>query len=58
MVTATRTDVYARVTSHIIEEVERGVRPWLKPWNADNAAGRTTHPLRHMNTSGCRCKSL
>ena len=23
------------------------VRPWLKPWNADHAAGRITRPLRH-----------
>lgn len=45
--TTTRTDVYSRVTSHIIEELERGVRPWLKPWNAENAAGRITRPLRH-----------
>ena len=45
--TTTRTDVYTRVTSHIIEELERGVRPWLKPWNAENAAGRITRPLRH-----------
>lgn len=49
MATATtpRTDVYTRVTSHIVEELERGVRPWLKPWNAENAAGRITRPLRH-----------
>jgi antirestriction protein ArdC len=23
------------------------VRPWVKPWNADHAAGRITRPLRH-----------
>lgn len=45
--TTTRTDVYTRVTSHIVAELERGVRPWLKPWNAENAAGRITRPLRH-----------
>jgi antirestriction protein ArdC len=28
-----RTDVYTRVTSKIVEELERGVRPWLKPWS-------------------------
>ena len=28
-------------------ELERGVRPWLKPWNAEHAAGRITRPLRH-----------
>ena len=45
--TTTRSDVYSRVTSHIIEELERGTRPWLKPWNAEHAAGRITRPLRH-----------
>jgi antirestriction protein ArdC len=43
----TRIDVYTRVTSGIIEQLERGVRPWLKPWNAEYAAGRITRPLRH-----------
>ncbi|MBX3442138.1 MAG: DUF1738 domain-containing protein [Planctomyces sp.] len=45
--TTTRVDIYTRVTSHIVAELERGVRPWLKPWNAENAAGRITRPLRH-----------
>jgi antirestriction protein ArdC len=45
--TATRTDIYARVTSKIIEDLEQGVRPWMKPWNAEYAAGRITRPLRH-----------
>ena len=45
--TKTRTDVYTRVTSKIVEELERGTRPWLKPWNAEHAAGRITRPLRH-----------
>ena len=45
--TAARVDVYTRVTTRIIEELERGVRPWLKPWNAEHAAGRITRPLRH-----------
>jgi antirestriction protein ArdC len=41
-----RTDVYTRVTNAILAELERGVRPWLKPWNAEHAAGRITRPLR------------
>ena len=45
--TTPRIDVYTRVTSRIIDDLERGVRPWLKPWNAENAAGRITRPLRH-----------
>jgi antirestriction protein ArdC len=42
-----RADVYARITDRIVTELERGVRPWVKPWNAANAAGRITRPLRH-----------
>jgi antirestriction protein ArdC len=44
--TATRVDVYSRVTAKIIADLERGVRPWFKPWNAEHAAGRITRPLR------------
>jgi antirestriction protein ArdC len=29
-----------------VAELERGVRPWFKPWNAEHAAGRITRPLR------------
>ena len=42
-----RPDVYSRITDKIIADLEQGVRPWLKPWNADHAAGRITRPLRH-----------
>jgi antirestriction protein ArdC len=45
--TTPRVDVYTRVTNQIVEQLERGVRPWFKPWNAENAAGRITRPLRH-----------
>jgi antirestriction protein ArdC len=40
-------DVYERITGKIVAELERGVRPWFKPWNAEHAAGRITRPLRH-----------
>ncbi|MFH0297869.1 zincin-like metallopeptidase domain-containing protein [Bradyrhizobium sp. 31Argb] len=39
-----RADIYARITDRIVADLERGVRPWIKPWNA---AGRITRPLRH-----------
>ena len=39
-------DVYERITAKIVAELEQGVRPWLKPWNAEHAAGRITRPLR------------
>lgn len=41
------TDVYRQVTQKIIASLEQGVRPWLKPWNAEHAAGKITRPLRH-----------
>ena len=41
-----RADVYAKVTSRIIADLEQGVRPWLKPWSAGNAEGRIVRPLR------------
>ena len=42
----TRTDLYSRVTQAMIADLQRGVRPWLKPWNAEHAAGPITRPLR------------
>ncbi|TCO69372.1 ArdC family protein [Chromatocurvus halotolerans] len=40
-------DVYTRITDKIIASLEQGVRPWMKPWNAEHAAGRIEKPLRH-----------
>jgi len=40
-------DVYARITATIVAALEDGVRPWIRPWNAEHAAGRITRPLRH-----------
>ena len=39
-------DVYQKVTDIIVGQLEKGVRPWFQPWNADHAAGRITKPLR------------
>src|SRR5262245_55450100 len=39
-------DAYERVTAKIVTSLEQGVRPWLKPWNAESAAGRISRPLR------------
>jgi antirestriction protein ArdC len=47
MNTTDRKDVYTRITSQIVESLEKGVRPWIRPWNAEHAAGRITRPLRH-----------
>ncbi len=44
---AKRADIYNKITDRIIEELAEGVRPWMKPWSADNTEGRITRPLRH-----------
>ncbi|HTV30534.1 MAG TPA: ArdC-like ssDNA-binding domain-containing protein, partial [Xanthobacteraceae bacterium] len=40
-------DVYTRITNRIIEDLECGVRPWLKPWTVRPARGHVARPLRH-----------
>jgi antirestriction protein ArdC len=42
-----RQDIYTRITDKIVASLEAGVRPWIKPWSGENAAGRITRPLRH-----------
>lgn len=42
-----RPDLYARVTNAILADLERGVRPWTKPWSAEHLAGQISRPLRH-----------
>ncbi|RWX58619.1 DUF1738 domain-containing protein, partial [Mesorhizobium sp. M4B.F.Ca.ET.089.01.1.1] len=29
---STRVDIYAKITDRIVAELEKGVRPWVKPW--------------------------
>ena len=41
-----KTDLYQSVTDQIVSSLEQGVRPWMKPWSAEHAAGRITRPLR------------
>lgn len=41
-----KTDIYQKITDQIVSELEKGVRPWLKPWNVEHTAGRITRPLR------------
>lgn len=40
-------DIYTRITNQIVSHLEKGVSPWVRPWNAEHAAGRITRPLRH-----------
>ena len=46
-ITENRQDVYTRITATIVAELEKGTRPWVRPWSAGHAAGRITRPLRH-----------
>src|SRR5579862_4714532 len=41
-----RADVYTRVTATIISQLEQGIRPWYRPWDAAHLAGRISRPLR------------
>ena len=41
-----RADVYQRITDQIVTELEKGIRPWMKPWNAANTEGRIVRPRR------------
>ncbi len=40
-------DIYTRVTQRIIEQLEEGTRPWLKPWSTTHLEGRISLPIRH-----------
>ncbi|MCW8060490.1 ArdC family protein [Agrobacterium tumefaciens] len=42
-----RTDLYARITEKIVADLEKGVRPWVRPWSSGHVAGRVSRPLRH-----------
>ena len=46
-------DLYSRITARIVEQLERGVLPWLKPWHAEHAAGRISRPLLANGTPYC-----
>jgi antirestriction protein ArdC len=43
----TKSDIYTRITNRIVADLEQGVRPWHRPWNAEHAAGKIIRPLRH-----------
>ncbi|MGH7085660.1 MAG: ArdC family protein, partial [Acetobacteraceae bacterium] len=40
-------DLYNRITDKIIADLEQGVQPWHRPWNASHLDGRIIRPLRH-----------
>ena len=49
----TRQDIYTRVTNQITLQLEKGMRPWIKPWSVEHTAGRITRPLRHNAVPYC-----
>lgn len=44
--TQPRVDIYARITDLIVEQLGKGVRPWVQPWSVTNLSGRVSRPLR------------
>ncbi len=42
-----RRAIYQEITDQIVADLEKGVRPWQRPWSADNLEGRVCLPLRH-----------
>ncbi len=45
MSTSNRKDCYTEITNAIISDLERGIRPWVRPWNA--GAASPSRPLRN-----------
>jgi antirestriction protein ArdC len=41
-----KANVYERITAQIVSELEKGIRPWLRPWNVEHASGRIVRPNR------------
>jgi hypothetical protein len=41
-----KTDLYQKVTDQIVASLERGCRPWMRPWSGDHAAGRLRFDAR------------
>ncbi|MGV1760577.1 ArdC family protein [Rhizobium sp. A22-96] len=44
--TQPRFDIYARITDLIVEQLGKGVRPWVQPWSVTTLGGRVSRPLR------------
>lgn len=43
---ATAPDAYTRITARIVADLERGVRPWCRPWGGEGLGARITRPRR------------
>ncbi len=48
-----RKDIYQQITNRIIQQLENGVRPWLRPWDANSLpvllTQSTDKPSRGIN---------
>jgi antirestriction protein ArdC len=44
-------DIYQDITNQIVQQLEAGVCPWIKPWSAAHLDGRVVLPLRHNGTA-------
>lgn len=40
-------DAYQTITDQIVNQLEQGVRPWQRPWDASHMEGRVVLPRRH-----------
>ena len=47
----TKPDIYTKVTSKIIADLEHGNLTWLQPWQSGHAAGHISRPLRAGGTA-------
>ncbi len=45
-----RPDLYQTITDQIVQQLEEGAGPWMKPWNAAHLDGRVVLPQRHNGT--------
>jgi antirestriction protein ArdC len=46
-------DLYAEVSTRIIEELERGAAPWVKPWSATAGQNVPQNAMTNRPYSGC-----
>src|SRR5580692_557855 len=46
-------DLYAEVSARIIEELEAGAAPWVKPWSATAGANTPCNAVTNRPYSGC-----
>ena len=47
MTTSNRKDCYTEITNAIIGDLEKGIRPWARPWDAGTAS-----PCRPLRNNG------